>query len=155
MIPLACSQSLAVDGPAELERVPSEQLGAIEVPREKIFRLPRGLLGFPQARRFCLVEVSKSSRFLLLQSCDRADLAFVVIDPLRVDPEFDLAELTRLASGLIEPDEEVFASCTVSLRPPPAPPTTNLLAPLLIGVRSRVGAQIVLPGPVERVRFEI
>jgi flagellar assembly factor FliW len=141
-------------GDAALE-VDSEQLGRLAVPRERVFEFPWGLLGFPQPQTFCLLEVKAGSRFQLLQSCERSDLAFVVADPQLLLPNYDIEEVRGAAGSLIEREEPIAVAVIVTVRPPPDRSTANLLAPLIIGVHSRRGGQVVLARSELRIRYEL
>jgi flagellar assembly factor FliW len=101
--------------------------------------------GFDAAKRFVLLDHRPGSIFRWLQSLDIPSLAFVVIDPLLADPQFPLqdvrTQLDLLDLALGEPII-VLGICTV----PAAPelPTVNLMAPLGIGLTTKVGAQVIL-----------
>ena len=126
-------------------RVESEQLGVLEIPAEATVVFPFGIPAFPESQSFCLVEVRPGSRFRLLQSTLRANLAFVVIDPLLVDPAYPLDQVREVAAEMgIEPDEPLAVAALVTVPPPPGRPTANLLAPLAMGMRSRTGVQVIL-----------
>jgi flagellar assembly factor FliW len=129
---------------ANLVTIDSQQLGPIEVPRDQLLEFPHGLFGFRPVRRFCLVKVSETSRFELLQSCERADLAFVVVDPLIVEAGYPIDKAMGLAIPPLEADEQMGVACIVTVPPPPDRMTVNLMAPLVIGVRSRRGVQVIL-----------
>jgi len=125
--------------------VQSQQLGPLEVPEEAVVDFPFGIPGFPSERRYCLMEVKPGSRFKLLQSIGRADLAFVVTDPLTEDPGYPLELVQRMAMPIgLEPKEPLAVAAIVTVPPPPATPTANLLAPLAMGLKSRLGVQVVL-----------
>jgi flagellar assembly factor FliW len=145
----------STSAPEPPERVISQQLGAIDVPASAMIRFPTGILGFAGDQTFCLVQVKEGSRFQLLQSCSRPDLAFVVIDPLRVLPDYDLEAVRRQAWELVAADEPLGVACIVTVREAPQPPTVNLLAPLAIGLRIRQGRQILLPDSGYAVRHEL
>ena len=136
--------------------VESQQLGSLEVPEDAVVHFPFGIPGFPSERQFCLVEVKAGSRFKLLQCIDRADLAFVVTDPLIEDPGYPLDLVLRLAAPIgLEPDEPLAAAVIVTVPPPPETPTANLLAPLAMGLKSRVGVQVVLHETSYQMRHPI
>jgi flagellar assembly factor FliW len=137
-------------------RVESQQLGTLEVPEESTVDFVHGIPGFPQARRFCLIEVKPGSRFKLLQCTHIANLAFVVMDPLLVAPDYPLPAVQEVATRLgIERDEPLAVAAIVTIPAPPARPTVNLLAPLAMGMRSRRGAQVVLHDSPFQVRHEL
>lgn len=136
--------------------VESQQLGSLEVPEEAVVTFPFGIPGFPTERQFCLMEVKPGSRFKLLQSIGRADLAFVVTDPLLEEPHYPLDLVRRLAAPIgLEPEELLGVAAIVTVPPPPATPTANLLAPLAMGLKSRLGVQVVLHETSYQMRHPI
>jgi len=137
-------------------RVESQQLGTLEIPEESIVTFPLGIPSFPDALHFCLLEVRAGSRYRLLQCTDRPDLAFVVIDPLLVDPAYPLDDVRGAAADLgLKPDEPLAVAVIVTVPRPPGRPTANLLAPIAMGLRSRIGAQVVLHDSPYRVRHAL
>ena len=127
-------------------RVESQQLGVFQVPREQVLDFPAGVLGFGHVHYYCLLDVREGSRFRLLQSCKRPDLAFVVIDPQLIDPSYPIEELVTLATPTISEEEGVGVACIATVRQPPDPLTVNLAAPLVMGVDSRQGVQVIING---------
>lgn len=136
--------------------IESQQLGTLQVPEEAVISFPFGIPGFPVVRQFCLVEVKPGSRFKLLQCVERADLAFVVTDPLMEDPDYPLEVVQRLAAPIgLHPEEPLAAAVIVTVPPPPATPTANLLAPVAMGLESRLGVQVVLHDSSYQMRHPI
>jgi len=137
-------------------KVDSQQLGHIEIPEEATVSFPQGLPGFPQARRFCLVEPKPNSRFKLLQCTHQPNLAFIVTDPLGIDPSYPLPTVQSLAahSGL-EPDEPLAVAVIVTVPPAPRKMTANLMAPIAMGMRSRIGTQVILHDGPYQLRYEL
>jgi len=121
--------------------VHSDRFGDLEVPADRVLSFPEGLIGFTDARRFALLEPTRSgSPFRCLVCLDAPELGFVVCDPTVLWPGYG-SELPQTPDGRIE-DRAVLAIVTV-------PPTThemtaNLMAPLVIDCRSREGRQLVL-----------
>lgn len=137
-------------------QVESEQLGPLEIPEEAVIHFTHGIPGFPATKDFCLVEVKPGSRFKLLQSITRADLAFVVTDPMEVDADYPMDKVHEIAQDLgLDEGEPLAIASIVSVQPPPSPPTANLMAPLVMGLQSRVGVQVVLHNSPYGVRHEM
>ena len=136
-------------------RVHSEQLGDLEIPEDNTVVFPFGIPSFPDAQRFCLLEVRPGSRFRLLQCIERSNLAFVVIDPLQVEPGYPLDHVRLAASNVIEPDDPLAVAAIVTVPPPPGHLTVNLLAPIVMGLRSRRGVQVILHDSAYRVRHAL
>jgi flagellar assembly factor FliW len=110
------------------------------VPAERVLAFPEGLIGFPAARRFALLDPPRAgSPFRQLLCLDDPELGFVVCDPEALWPGYG-ASLPP-SSGAPE-DQAVLALVTV-----PADAremTANLMAPLVVDCRARVGRQVVL-----------
>lgn len=111
-----------------------------------MIHLPIGLAGFPTIHDYLKIDDERpGSPFCWLQAVDRPELAFVAIDPRRFYPDFPQDVVTRAAlfSGLDAQEPlELYVLCTVP--PQPAPVTANFVAPIGVGARSRLGAQVVL-----------
>jgi len=127
--------------PGESILLHSARFGDYEVPAERVLHFPEGLIGFPQARRFALLEPSRSgSPFRCLVCLDEPELGFVVCDPAALWPGY-AADVPLPAAGPVE-DQALLAIVTVPAQP--ADMTANLMAPLVIDCRSRTGHQVVL-----------
>ena len=125
----------------DLIRFESRRAGAIEVDAADVLEF-EPLPGFPNRRRFVLMEHGDRSELAWLVSLDDADLAFVVTNPWTFFPSYDPpVAMEHLAALEIEKREEAEILCLVTLDG-----TTihlNLLAPLLINVSTRKALQVV------------
>src|SRR5918911_5356594 len=61
--------------------IESTRFGTLLVDEERVITFPNGLLGFPDHRRFALIQTGEENYFFWLQSADEPNLAFVVTDP--------------------------------------------------------------------------
>jgi flagellar assembly factor FliW len=124
-------------------RVESNRFGSFDVPQEKILVFPQGLIGFPDGRHYVILEHRPGSPFRWMLSIENPDLAFAVADPSDLvggyAPSLDLA--ARLLSA--EPSD-VALFVLVTIPPDPTLMTVNLLAPVVVDVRTRTALQIVL-----------
>lgn len=125
----------------------STRFGEIEFPEEVIMRFPEGMLGFANDRRYILLEHDREgSPFKWLQSLDHAELAFIVIDPVLVEPKyrFEIDVDTRRVIGTDDP-RECAAMCIVNVpHDHPVRMSANLKAPLIINAETRCGRQVIL-----------
>ena len=129
-------------------KIETSRFGSIDLLEEKIIHVPSGLFGFPGSKRYTLLEHKKGSPFLWLQSVDNGSVAFVLIDPLLVKPDYEIQispqdmkelQLTDAPDGIqtlvivnVTPGEKVEL-------------TANLLGPIVINVKKKLGKQIILP----------
>lgn len=123
--------------------IETSRFGTIDVSDDVMITFKDGLLGFPECRRYALVETCADAAFLWLQSVDEPALAFVVCDPRTFVPDYtvpvrseDVASLELSHLG----DCQVWAIVNKS----DDHLTANLAGPLVVGVTSRLGRQMVL-----------
>lgn len=119
------------------------RFGVIDADADRLIRFKDGLLGFPQHKRFALVQTSTEAVFYWLQSVDDPALAFVVCDPAAFVADYqvpirpdDMQTLDISDLG----DSQLF----VIVNKVDDQLTANLLGPLLVGGRSLLGRQLVL-----------
>jgi flagellar assembly factor FliW len=122
----------------------SSRFGDHDVPVDRLVIFPEGLIGFGAARRFALLDPSEpGSPFRGLVSLDRPELGFVVCDPTALWPRYaDDLPLADAGSENAGGNMAVLAIVTVPVDA--AEMTVDLMAPLVIDWRSRMGRQLVL-----------
>lgn len=120
----------------------TSRFGELEVPESSVIDLFAGLIGFPQSRRFVLLEYTPP--FSWLQSVDVPDLAFVVVNAAEFGDNytFDLP-LGDRDLGLKQ-ESEVAIFNLVSIRTDPSQSTVNLKAPVVVNLENKKGRQIIL-----------
>ena len=123
--------------------VRTTRFGTLNIAEDRVISFPKGLLGFSQQKRYCLLEPGEDSAFFWLQSLDEPSLAFVVTDPALFVPEYSVPirpeQMQELALGRLE-DAQVF----VIVNKVDQHLTGNLQGPLVINTTTRTGEQMVL-----------
>ena len=112
-------------------------------PISNIVHFPSGLLGFEQRKKFALVGRKQEAPFIWLEAQDDSRLAFIVVAPKQVAPEYqpELSEEDAKLLGLNSSSDALLLSIvTVSGH---GHATINLKGPLVINARTRTGKQIV------------
>jgi flagellar assembly factor FliW len=122
--------------------VESTRFGRLEVPEERLLHLVHGLLGFGDCTRFALHEIEGESRLAWLQSIDRPEIAFPVVDGGSFGADYPRPSALELARDAGLSAEDVAVLVVVAARRDGL--VANLLAPIVIDVRNRKGAQAVL-----------
>jgi flagellar assembly factor FliW len=128
--------------------VDSRRFGRLTVREDQIIFLNPGLLGFSRFQRYLLIQHTQESPFLWLQSVDHPDLAFVVIDPCYLVPDYQ-PPLTGVLKELEAETLEDLKIVTILTIPPGAPQemTVNLMGPVVINLKNRKGKQIIIEDP--------
>src|SRR5688572_28849516 len=74
--------------PTSALRVESTRLGVLEVEEEIIITFSEGLIGFEECQRYVVVRHDEKSAFRSLQSLDMPAVAFPIIEPNQVRPDY-------------------------------------------------------------------
>lgn len=126
--------------------IKTTRFGDIELDKNRLIRFPEGMIGFPDMKRYVLLEHKPGSPFMWLQSTESPDLAFVLVNPCLIEQDY-LQQISRKdRSLLLEKRGQaplLFAVVTI----PPGEPqkmTANLLGPVVIDVPARTGKQVIL-----------
>jgi len=124
----------------------TKYFGTIDYDESDRIRFPQGLFGFPEEREFLLIPFEGSVGTLLcLQSTATPELAFVVMNPFALNPDYapelQSAELEALGVASHQ-DLSYYVLCVV--RDPVAESTVNFKCPVAINPETRVAQQVIL-----------
>lgn len=137
-------------------KVKTTRFNEIEVQESDVIELPNGLIGFPELKRYVLLDHDKDSPFKWLQSLDDGAIAFVLINPLLFKPDYLVevteAEVSDLGLGT---EEDAVISVIITMPSNPQNMTANLKAPLIFNLKNRKGKQIILNNSAFTTRHNI
>ncbi len=130
-------------------KLQTKYFGEIEYDADDILTFPNGLYGFDEEREFLLIPFEGGEGSLLcLQSRKTPTLAFILMDPFALQPDYapvlQRAELSALGvkdSG----DLCYYVMCVV--KQPVGDSTVNLKCPVAINPTTRVSVQVILDSP--------
>jgi flagellar assembly factor FliW len=129
--------------------IETKALGRVTVSENQIITFPSGLPGFPNFRRYTLLNSHLKSPFYCLQCLDDPSLAFLLTEPAAVVPDYrpkkSVNDLKDLQAASID-DLQILVTLTI----PPGRPremTANLMSPLLINQARGLGKQVVIDKP--------
>ncbi|RMH08892.1 MAG: flagellar assembly protein FliW [Nitrospirae bacterium] len=124
----------------------TSRFGVLDIPEDSLLVFSSGLIGFSDYTKFVLLEGSAGLSYQWLQSVDDGNLAFVVVEPGLIKPNYEiriqddaLREIAYQAGDTIG----VLAIVTIP-RGHPEKATVNLQGPLVLNVTKRKGKQIIL-----------
>lgn len=126
--------------------VVSQRFGSFAVPQDRVFALDPGLIGFPDARRFVLLDSRPGSPFKWMLCVDLPELGFAVVDPAHFVTTY-AAPLDQAAGALGCAPEDVALFVLVTIPEQPSEIFLNLLAPIVVDLGRRRGRQLVLEDP--------
>jgi len=122
--------------PSDLDTPPANQI-----------ELPQGLVGFAHYKRAELLYLPDHLPFLWMKLHSEADnLHFIVIEPGGIvpgyEPEIFDADAEQL--DLRAPAEAMILNIVTLRRQDPVEATANLIGPLVVNRRTRIGRQLVI-----------
>ncbi len=140
-------------------RINTKAFGEIEISEDKIIVFEKGIIGFPDLKRFTLLhdeERGTSAGIRFLQSLDESGFAMPVMDPLVVKSDYDpTVEDELLADMGSLSDENILVLVTVTVPSDLTKMTVNLQGPIIINVEERKACQLIVEGSTYPVKFPI
>lgn len=145
----------------EKTRIINNQFGEFEVDLTKEILFPTGLIGIAQASKFALIPcpIEKFKDFMVLQSLERDDLAFMVlpINDIKQSEFHEDGELESAAKQIGIDPRDAAVVLVVSLKNNEGAKklVTNTRAPIFIDCQYMAAAQFVLSNPHYEIQKEL
>lgn len=120
----------------------TSRFGLIEVAEEKIIYFPEGLPGFPMIKRYILMDY-KDTALKWLQAVDDPDIAFIVVEPTLLNPDFSVIpdDSARTLLSLVNDDD---LAVLVIIRREGDQVIANFQCPLLLNAGMMRGVQVCM-----------
>jgi len=130
-------------------RCETRYFGPVEYDQESVLLFPDGIPAFEQERRFVAIRQPLNEPLVFLQSLTNRDLCFVALPVqsicsgyrMQMAPE-DLEALGLEAGRQPAIGCEVLCLCLLAVEEN-APPTANLLAPIVVNLKTRCARQAI------------
>lgn len=126
-------------------RLETTRFGVLDVEDDAILTFTQPIIGFQEFRRFIVIPGPDKTSVSWLQSTESGELAFILMDPRNVVPDYTVQlspnEMTELAATEVS-ELDIYTIVVV-----PQDRTkirTNLKAPILINTKHRLGKQTIL-----------
>lgn len=127
--------------------ISSQRFGALEVGEEQVLQFPEGLIGFPNEREFVLIPHNATGFLAWLQSTRSPAIALPVVSAHAFGSKYPDVSIDASTTSLgLGNESDDVALMVVLSAPQGQPATVNLLAPILVNVTTRRGAQVILDG---------
>lgn len=121
------------------------KFGEVTVEAASILNFPEGVPGFERLKRYGLVQVDEEAPFLRLLSLDEPAVAFVILNPMSIWPDYKPQLGQEELQGLeLANDEDLELYCIVTLNSDAKHVTVNLKGPIAINTVSMTARQIIL-----------
>ena len=137
-------------------KIYTTQFGEIEINEETIINFPAGILGFPNFKKYALIDVDENSPLKWLHSVEEPSLAFVVTDPNLFKPDYSIDAWKRDLEDIVVTDaEDVIVLVLVTVPSEPSKMTANLKGPVLINTKNNMAKQLIVDNPEFDIKYRL
>jgi len=123
-----------------------------------IIHMPSGMFGFPDRKRFVILQHEKDSPFFWYQAVDDPNLAFVITSPFFFKPDYHvtLDDVLKEMSWNDEKESNIELYVVVNIpKGSPDKMTANLIGPILVNNKSRQAVQMAIPDDAYSHKFPL
>ncbi len=142
-----------VEAPADsaVKTVDLPRFGTCTYSESDIFVFPWGIPGFEDLRSFIVVQLETQDNILWLQCLEDVSVALPLGDPWNFFPDYEpkMPSFAQLSLALDKPED--FMILAVMVGTSGGPTFMNLMAPIVLNLKSRVGRQV----PLETSRYTV
>ncbi len=112
---------------------------------EDIITFNSGIPGFEQNKQFVIVSIPEYAPFEWLVCIDGSKLRFAIINPLLFEPDYDPKIIKEQLDDLaVDAPEDLLLYVIVTIRENPLESTANLVGPIILNRRKKIGKQIII-----------
>ena len=125
----------------------TKDYGLVEYEESDLLDFPDGIFGFTELKKFIplVLDENEDNTILLLQSIENPDIAFVVLNPFTLDPDYNPILTPEELSYLGVNSENALSYYVISvLHNDYLKTTVNMKAPIVINPDRRIGMQVIL-----------
>ncbi|WP_338825201.1 Flagellar assembly factor FliW [Moorella humiferrea] len=128
--------------------VPTSRFGMVEVDPAEIFIFAQGIPAFEDLRQFFFQPIPDNPAFTWLQAVDDPEVAFLMVDPFLFFPGYEVEIPDSLQRDLeIKDAADVLVLAVVTVPDGDVRRmTANLVAPVVINKKARLGRQFIMEG---------
>ena len=122
------------------------RFGTVEVPDKDVLFFSLGVLGFPEVRRYVMLDHRGNTSLKWLQAVDKPDLAFPMVPATDVVQDYHVTvSPDDLAALAVEATDELLAFVILTI-PNGAPErtTANLKAPIVMNPMTHLARQVLV-----------
>ena len=136
------------------------RFGTVEVPDKDVLFFSLGVLGFPEVRRYVMLDHGRNTPLKWLQAVDKPELAFPMVPATDLVEDYHITvSPDDLAALAMESTDELLAFVILTIpNGKPEPTTANLKAPIVMNPTTHLALQVLVeqdypiryPLPVEQ-----
>jgi flagellar assembly factor FliW len=142
--------------PAQTKTIGTTRFGEVTYMESEVIEFPWGLPGFAEQRRFLALSLAEQPNFVWLQSLDDPRVALPAADPWQVFEDYE-PRLPAYATEALEIRDaaDFTILCILIVTKDAEEMTINLMAPIVVNLRTRRARQIMLENSPYSVRTPV
>ncbi len=134
----------------------TSRFGELEIDESRVITFPDGILGFPQYRKYVLVDKDSRKPLKWLQSVENGELAFVIADPSQLVADYTVEVAPEDIAPLeLSSPEKAIVLCLVTIGKGGSSITANLVGPIIINPDNMIARQVILNNNLYSVKHDI
>ena len=132
-------------------RLQTTYFGELDYSEGSVYQFPNGLPGFESEQEFVFLRQPHTEPLMFMQSLANPKLCFILLPILvadaqyqvQLDPEY-AGELKLAANCRLRIGEDILCAAILSPGHEDMPePTVNLMAPVVVNLKERIGMQVI------------
>jgi len=135
----------------------TKHFGEIEVQENKVIKFSDGIPGLNHLKEYVIIENSDLEiPFKWLQSVKDGEVAFVIVNPFIIKPDYDFEINESTIKKLDIKDQKDIEVYNIVVVPEDITKmTVNLAAPIIINISNNSGKQVILDGDKYAIKHYI
>ncbi len=126
-------------------KLSTTRFGYIEIDESRVIMVTEGIPGFEHLKRYAILPLDKKTPFWWFQSVEDGGIAFVVVDPYIIKPDYNpVISEGDMRFLKIECKKDMALMAIVTIKSNPRAVSANLRAPIVVNLKRRLARQIVL-----------
>jgi flagellar assembly factor FliW len=130
----------------QIVKLLTTRFGTVEVPDKDVLFFSLGVLGFPEVRRYVMLDHDRNTPLKWLQAVDKPELAFPMVPATDLVQDYHITvSPDDLAALAMESTDELLAFVILTI-PNGAPErtTANLKAPIVMNPTTHLARQVLV-----------
>jgi flagellar assembly factor FliW len=126
-------------------KIVTGRFGEVTYSESDVFEFPWGMPGFTDQHRFLVLQLAEQPAFVWLQSLDDPGLALPAADPWRIFNDYEPRMPAYAVEALsLQNPEDFTILCVVVVTKDAEEMTMNLMAPIVLNLKTRRARQVML-----------
>ena len=126
------------------------------VRQENVFTFSEGLLGFQNIKEYVFILNEKVKPFLFMHALDGSDICFVCVESFLIHQSYQVKLPDSFVESLnIESPADVLLLNLVTVKQNVEEISANMVSPLVINVKRRLGRQMIIENTNYQMRYKI